>query len=134
MFNLASPKVIMPSALFALLSPGLLLQLPDKVPFRNANAFMSGKTSRMSVLFHALVFLIVYKMIANFRGIVLKPADLMVPTILFVILSPGVLLSIPPGPGGVMMSGETGITQIIVHAIVFAIVFAFLRSTFPKVY
>ena len=128
MFNLASPKVVMPSALFALLSPGLLRQLlPDKMPLKNVNNFVF-------VLFNALVFLIVYKMIAKFRGIVLKPADLLVPTILFVILSPGVLLSIPPGPGGVVMSGETGITQIFVHAIVFAIVFAFLRSTFPKVY
>lgn len=134
MMNVSSPKVIIPSALFALLSPGLLLQLPEKIPLLNANAFSTMKTSRMSVMFHALVFLIVYKLVAKMRGIVLKPADLVVPTILFVLLSPGMLLSVPPEGGPLFMSGKTGYMQIVVHALVFALVFSFLRSAFPKVY
>jgi len=133
--NVLSPKVIIPSALFALLSPGLLLQLPEKIPFMNANAFSTMKTSKMSVFFHALVFMIVYKIVAKMRGIVLKPADLLVPTLLFILLSPGVLLSIPGTSGKIFgASTNTGYAQIVVHALVFALVFSFLRSAFPKVY
>ncbi len=39
--------------------------------------------------------------------------------LLFFILSPGVLLTIPPGPGGVWMSRETSLAAAAVHAIVF---------------
>ena len=134
MMNVSSPKVVIPSALFALLSPGLLLQLPEKIPFMNANAIGTMKTSKMSVFFHALVFMIVYKVVAKMRGIVLKPADLLVPTILFMLLSPGMLLSLPPEGGALVRSGNTGYTQIIVHALVFALVFSFLRTAFPTVY
>jgi|DEB0MinimDraft_10_1074344.scaffolds.fasta_scaffold45633_2 hypothetical protein len=134
MFDLASPKVTTPAALFALLSPGLLLQLPDKIPFMTKAAFSTMKTSQQAVLFHALVFLIVYRVIANVMGVALKPADLIVPTVLFILLSPGMLLTIPPGAKGLYMSGETSLQSILVHTLVFAIVFAFLRKTFPQVY
>lgn len=133
--NVSSPKVIIPSALFALLSPGLLLQLPEKIPFMNSNAFATMRTSKMSVFFHALVFIIVYKIVAKLRGIMLKPADLLVPTLLFILLSPGFLLNIPAINGKIFgASTNTGYAQIVVHALVFAIVFSFLRSAFPTVY
>jgi len=134
MFDLASPKVTTPAALFTLLSPGLLLQLPDKIPFTDKVAFSTMKTSQQAVLFHALVFLIVYRLVANVMGVALKPADLIVPTVLFILLSPGMLLTIPPGAKGLYMSGETSLQSILVHTLVFAIVFAFLRKTFPQVY
>ena len=38
MFDVSSPKVLTPAALFAVLSPGLLLQLPDRIPGRNSLA------------------------------------------------------------------------------------------------
>jgi hypothetical protein len=48
--------------------------------------------------------------------------------LLFFILSPGVLLTLPAGPRGVFMSGQTSLLAAFVHAIVFAIVFAYRRD------
>ena len=129
MMDITGPKVAMPAALFALLSPGLLLELPARM-----NALFTMHTSRNAVLFHALVFLILYKLIARVRGVALRPMDLIVPTILFMLLSPGMLLTLPPSSRGVFMSGQTSVTAVLVHAMVFAIVFAFLRKTFPGYY
>lgn len=53
-------------------------------------------------------------------------ANIIVPVILFILLSPGVLLSIP--------AGATHITKVLVHAAVFAAVYYFLRNTFPQYY
>lgn len=132
---ITSPKVVIPSALFALLSPGILLQLPEKIPFMNANAIGTMKTSRMSIFFHALVFIIMFKMVSKFRGIVLKPSDILVSALLFVLLSPGMLLSIPSTTGKLFGSSTfTGYPQVLVHTLVYAIVFSFLRSAFPQVY
>jgi hypothetical protein len=68
------------------------------------------------------------------RGFVLKPADLIVPLVLFVLLSPGMLLTLPPVGKGLFMSGETGIAPVLVHTFVFVLVFATLRVKFPQVY
>ena len=42
--------------------------------------------------------------------------------LLFFILSPGVLLTLPPAGRGIFMSGQTSVLAALVHAIVFAIV------------
>jgi Protein of unknown function (DUF3339) len=42
--------------------------------------------------------------------------------LLFFLLSPGVLVTLPPGSKGVFMSGQTSIMAAIVHAIVFVVV------------
>lgn len=124
-------KVSVPSALFALLSPGVLLQLPDKIPLKNKNAFMTGQTSVISVLVHAGVFALVYRLIAKQLGLVLVPNDIIIPTVLFVLLSPGMILTLPSSK---IASRQTNLTSVLIHTIVFAIVFAFLRKTFPKYY
>lgn len=129
MLDISGVKVATPAALFALLSPGLLLELPDKI-----GKFNTMQTSRRAVLFHALVFLIVYRLAALGRGIALRKTDLIIPTILFVALSPGILLTIPPGSKGLFLSGQTSMAAIAVHTLVFAVVFAFLRKTFPEYY
>lgn len=129
MFDIASPKVSTPALLFALLSPGMVVQLPAPLKeITSGKAFFTGKTSQASVGFHALVFLIVYKLLSKQLGVVLTKADLLVPTALFVALSPGVLLSIPQG------AGKTGQIQVLVHTLVFAVAFAFLRKQFPSYY
>ena len=61
-------------------------------------------------------------------------ANILVPVILFVLLSPGVLLTLPPLSKGVFRSGQTSLTAVVVHAVVFAVVYALLRRTFPKYY
>jgi hypothetical protein len=48
--------------------------------------------------------------------------------LLFVLLSPGVLLTLPPGGKGVFMSGQTSLVAAAVHAFVFAFVLAYRRQ------
>jgi hypothetical protein len=53
-------------------------------------------------------------------------ANVLVPVILFVLLSPGILLSLPPG--------SSHLIQVVTHAVVFGVVYAGLRMTFPQFY
>jgi hypothetical protein len=127
--DISSHKVAVPAALFLALSPGVLVTTAGKnIKFRN------GKTDQMSVMFHALVFFLVYSLIARAMGLVLTKTDLLVTTSLFLALSPGLLLTIPPGSGGLFRSGQTSIPAAVTHAVVFAIVFALLRKQFPSFY
>jgi hypothetical protein len=92
------------------------------------------KTSVPVVALNALILVAFYWAIARVLGLTLTKADLVVPAVLFVLLSPGLLLTIPPGYGGLFMSGETSMNAIVVHSIVFTVIFATLRKVFPKVY
>ncbi len=47
---------------------------------------------------------------------------------LFFVLSPGVVLTLPPGPRGIFFSGQTSVSAAIVHALVFVIVLCYLRN------
>ncbi len=60
--------------------------------------------------------MIVYKMDLN----------VIVPVILFILLSPGVLLSLPPG--------SSRLVQTVTHAAVFGVVYTLLRMVFPQYY
>ena len=82
----------------------------------------------------ALVFFLVYSLIARAMGLVLTKTDLIVTTALFLALSPGLLLTLPPGSGGVFRSGQTSLPAVLTHAIVFAVIFAVLRRQFPQFY
>lgn len=127
--DISSPKVSIPAALFLALSPGMLVTTAGK----NVK-FMNRKTNQMAVMFHALVFFIVYSLVARVMGLVLTKTDLIVTTALFVALSPGLLLTIPPGSGGLIRSGQTSIEAAFTHALVFALIFALLRRQFPHFY
>jgi hypothetical protein len=48
--------------------------------------------------------------------------------LLFFILSPGVLLTLPPGSRGIFMSRQTSIAAAAVHSVVFVLVAHVLRS------
>ena len=127
--DITSQKVAIPAALFLALSPGVLLTTDGRsLKIRN------GKTNQMAIMFHALVFFLVYSLIARAMGLVLTKTDLIVTTTLFLTLSPGLLLTIPPGSGGLLRSGQTSLPAALTHAIVFAIVFALLRRQFPQFY
>jgi hypothetical protein len=52
--------------------------------------------------------------------------NIIVPVILFVLLSPGFLLALPPG--------GSAMTVLATHAAVFAAVYYGLRRTFPQYY
>ena len=127
--DITSQKVALPASLFLALSPGILLRTNgSKIAFRD------GLTGRTAVLFHALVVFLAFSLIAKALGLVLTQADLIVTTTLFIILSPGILLSIPPGSKGLFMSGQTSGQSAVVHAVVFALAFALLRKQFPQYY
>jgi len=127
--DVTSQKVAIPAALFLALSPGVLVTTAGK----NVK-FMNGKTNQMAIFFHAMVFFLVYSLVARAMGLVLTKTDLLVTTSLFLALSPGLLLTLPPGSGGVFRSGQTSIPAALTHAIVFAVVFALLRKQFPQFY
>jgi hypothetical protein len=127
--DITSQKVAIPAALFMALSPGILVTTTGK----NVK-FMNRKTNQMAIFFHALVFFLVYSLVARAMGLVLTKTDLIVTTVLFLALSPGLLLTLPPGSGGVFRSGQTSLAAALTHAIVFAVVFALLRRQFPQFY
>lgn len=52
--------------------------------------------------------------------------NVIVPVILFVLLSPGVLLALPPG--------QSTLIQAVTHAVVFGVVYTGLRTVFPQYY
>ena len=124
MFDVTGPKVLIPAILFAVLSPRMLLALPP------------GGGLMVQAVFHALVLALVYWAIAKFvLKISLTTADLFVPAFLFVLLTPGLLLTIPPKNGGaLLMSGQTSAMAVGAHTLVFALAFAFLRGQYPQYY
>ena len=123
MFDVTGPKVLIPAVLFAVLSPGMLLALP------------SGAGLLVQAVFHALVLSLVYWAIAKFvLKISLTKADLFVPAVLFVLLTPGLVLTIPPSNGGLFVSGQTSPLAVGAHTLVFAMLFAFLRGQYPQYY
>ena len=106
MIDITGPKVLVPTCLFALANiwskpvPGLLI--------------------------HALLFAIISWAIIKFVfKFTLTFADLVVPLVLFILLAPGVALTLPP-------SG--GLAATAVPTLLFAIVFASLRGLFPQFY
>jgi hypothetical protein len=127
--DITSPKVALPASLFLALSPGVLLTTAGK-----SVKFMNRTTSQSAVLFHALVFFLVFSLVARAMKLVLTQTDLIVTTLLFLILSPGMLLTLPPGSAGVFRSGQTSLAAATTHALVFAVVFALLRKQFPQFY
>lgn len=114
MIDITAPKVLVPTILFILLNPGVLLALPP-----NSSLFTQ-------VLFHGLVFSLLFWAIINFVfKFTTTPSDLIVPFLYFITLTPGVLFRIPP---------SQGIVPIIVHSFVFSIVWASTRGLFPQFY
>ncbi len=127
--DITSQKVTIPASLFLALSPGILLRTDG-----SRIAFRDGLTGRTAVLFHALVFFLTFSLISKAMGLVLTKTDLLVTTILFLTLNPGILLTLPPGSKGVFMSGQTSVPAALVHTVVFAVAFAILRKQFPQFY
>jgi hypothetical protein len=51
---------------------------------------------------------------------------MLVATLLFILLSPGVLLTLPAGSKGIVMSGQTSLMAVLVHAVLFYFLVPFL--------
>jgi len=107
MFDVTGPKVLVPSILFAVMNPSLF-----------------GTHKHVGV--HAFLFSILYFLICKFVvKVTVTKMDLITTTILFILLTPDILLSIPK---------HGGPTTLLVHTTVFAIAFAFIRGIFPEYY
>jgi hypothetical protein len=52
---------------------------------------------------------------------------------LFIVLSPGVLLTLPPGRRGVFMSGQTSVLAVLVHAVVFYLALVYLKPVAARI-
>ncbi len=119
MLDVTSPKLIVPTALFILLSPGFLLSLPS-------TNIASMTTSSMSVFIHALVLILVYWSLAKTKvlPVSLTKADLLVPATLFILLSPTIL----------PIFKKTGLNEILISAVLFFLVFGSIRKVFPQYY
>jgi hypothetical protein len=57
---------------------------------------------------------------------------LLLATLLFVVLSPGILLTLPPVGSKIFMSGKTSLIAVLVHAVVFYLILCF-RDRLPIV-
>jgi hypothetical protein len=122
--DVTSPKVLTPAILFGILSSGMIF-------FMQKNGTTFGNVLLMNAAIFALLYFLVSKFVLK-RS--LTKADVLVPLVLFIALTPGVLLTIPPGSGGLLMSGQTSGAAVAVHTLVFALVFALLRGAFPQYY
>jgi len=49
-------------------------------------------------------------------------------TVLFILLSPGILLTLPPIGGKIFMSGKTSLIAVLVHAVVFYVLLSMRRQ------
>jgi uncharacterized membrane protein (DUF441 family) len=93
------------------LSPLFLISIPP-----NANFFTQ-------VCMHAIILSILNYLIIKFGfRLNVSTTDIIVPSVLFVILTPGVFATIPNSP----------LSAIGVHSLVFALVWALLRGQFSR--
>jgi hypothetical protein len=62
-----------------------------------------------------------------------KPANLIVPVILFALLVPGFLFTFPAGTSGkIWRSGEVTWQSVLLHAVIFMIILYGFRKTFAE--
>lgn len=117
---LSKPEFWILLALFWVLQPGALLQLPTRIPFQHAKAFFTERTSLVDAAVHTAIFALVIgsgiiipgKFDMNNKAFLTKVA-------LFFALSPGVIVEIPPGR---FFSNKTSFAAITVHTALYAVV------------
>ena len=123
-------KIVGYTILFIILSPGLLLTFwaGDK------GYFMSEQTNYLSIMIHTIIFsTIVVSLeekkyldkVANseLTDIDTKNIPPVVAIMLFIVLTPGLLLTIPPESGGLLFSKQTSVVAVFIHTILFIILF-----------
>jgi hypothetical protein len=60
--------------------------------------------------------------------------NILIPVLLFILLAPGFILTIPPQSKGLIASGQSNLSSVLVHAVVFALIYFLLRKYFPQYY
>jgi len=122
--------------LFLTLSPGLIITLYPG----NKGFFFSSETNYYSIIIHTfLLALIIVSNEKSTKGSLndrtkIEEKDIIPITaiILFVLLTPGLLLTIPAKDGQFFLSGNTNRIAIIVHTVIFIAIFVLLVNFLIK--
>ena len=144
-------EVLLATLLFILLSPGLIFTIPP-----GKGGILSGdNTSNIAVLVHACLFFVAQKMTASgvwpfdylnsavtqireaqYEGRRVPPASAtiapLIATILFIVLSPGLLLTLPPDEGALFMSEDTNPIAVLVHGVIYFVVIKLWNDALKK--
>lgn len=133
-------KTVVYSLLFLLLSPGFLINL---YPYEKGY-FLSEETSYYALFLHTFLlgFLLVafeqkrYLDIKNIKTqltqVETREVVPLVMIILFVLLSPGIIFTIPSGDKGIFFSKQTSYLAVLIHTIIFIFSFGFSVELLDK--
>lgn len=133
-------EVLLGALLFILLSPGLIFTLP---PGKEGGILEGENTSHVAVIVHTCIFFLVVKWVG--QGIwpfnyvndaitfireerdgsgnrVFPTIAPLVAAVFFLLLSPGLIVTLPPDQGGVFMSEDTNTLAVIVHGVIFFLI------------
>ena len=138
-------EVLLATLLFILLSPCLIFTIPP-----GKGGVLSGdSTSNIAILVHACLFFIAQKLVQDkvwpfnllndavteVRATHYKdraggpPASRsiapLIATLLFIVLSPGLIVTLPPDEGALFMSEDTNTIAVIVHAVIYFVALKF---------
>jgi hypothetical protein len=132
-------KIVGYTFLFIIFCPGLLLTLwaGDK------GYVMTEQTNYLSIIIHTVVFSTIIvgleekkylDAMANseLTDIDTKNIPPVVAIMLFIILSPGLILTIPPESGGLLFSKQTSVVAVFLHAILIIVFFVVLTIYINK--
>lgn len=143
-------EALIATLLFILLSPGLIITLP---PGNKGGIFSSESTSNIAVLVHAVLFFIAVKMTTAgdfpFNYLSEAAAEIrssqirtqaecpvmvapLIATLLFIVLSPGLLLTLPPDEGALFMSEDTNPIAVLVHGVIYFVVIKLWNDALKK--
>lgn len=124
-------KVVVHSLLFMLLQPGFLLNIyPGDKGF-----FLSEQTGYIAILLHTFILAFILVAFEERRSLdtrnittqltKIETRDIIpiITILLFVLLSPGLILTIPRESNGIFFSGQTSHLSVIIHSIVFVFIF-----------
>jgi len=125
-------EALLATILFILLSPGLIVTMP---PLTGGGFFQGETTNNLAVLVHAVLFFVINKLAIkgtfpfNYLNDLIKEISTkhhsiapLTATILFVLLSPGFILTLPPnGKEGMLFSQETNTLAVVFHAVLYFI-------------
>ena len=131
--------VVLATLFFILLSPGLLFCFPTG---ENKGGIGSEETSNIAVIVHGVLFFMLNTAVSNdtfgifhyFNEIpkAIEGTTRSVPTVIatlaFIVLSPGLVLTLPAFDGQMFFGQETNTLAILVHAVIFYIALRFYND------
>jgi hypothetical protein len=120
-------KILIYSLLFIILCPGFIVNLHPT----NKGYFLSEETSYISIIIHTFVLAALIIIIENRRYLDAKSIETeltridtkdvlpIITIILFILLSPGLILTLSPGQKNIFFTGQTCHIAVLIHSILF---------------